>query len=74
MTSPSNSHRGGAAAGAVSGQALVSGYLVDNPNLSAGALSAARHFLKWVADRHIAIRDLDTAAISRFALLIFTQN
>ena len=51
MTSPSNSHPGGAAAaGAVSGQALVSGYLADNPNLSAGALSAARHFLKWVAD------------------------
>ena len=68
MNSPSNSHPGSAAAaGAVSGQALVSGYLADNPNLSAGALSAARHFLKWVADRHIAIRDLDTAAISRFA-------
>ena len=31
-----------AAAGAVSDQALVSGYLADNPNLSAGALSAAR--------------------------------
>ena len=53
MTSPFNSHPGGAAAGAVNGQALVSGYHADNPNLSAGALSAARHFLKWVTDRHM---------------------
>jgi hypothetical protein len=67
MTSPSNSHPDGAAAGAVVDQALVAGYLADNPNLSSGALSAARHFLKWATDRRVAIKDLDAAAISRFA-------
>ena len=68
MTSPSNSHPGGAAAnGAVVDQALVNAYLADNPNLSAGALSAARHFLKWAADRRVAIKDLDAAAVGRFA-------
>jgi site-specific recombinase XerD len=68
MTSPSNSHPGGvAAAGAGVDQSLVTGYLADNPNLSAGALSAARHFLKWAADRRVAIKDLDAAAVSRFA-------
>jgi len=68
MTSPSNSHPGGTtAAGAVTGQALVSGYLADNPNLSAGALSAARHFLRWVTDRQIKITELDVVTIDRFA-------
>ena len=68
MTSSSNSHPGcAAAAGAAAHQALVSGYLADNPNLSAGALSSARHFLKWAADRRVAIKDLEAAAISRFA-------
>jgi site-specific recombinase XerD len=67
MTSSSNSHPGGSAAGTVVDQALVAGYLADNPILSAGALSAARHFLKWAADRRVAIKDLDAAAISRFA-------
>jgi len=68
MTSPSNSHAGGTtAAGAAVNQALVSGYLADNPNLSAGALSAARHLLRWVTDRQITIRELDAATIDRFA-------
>ena len=67
MTSPSNSLPGGAAAGAVVDQTLVTGYLADNPNLSAGALSAARHFLQWAADRRVAIKDLDAAAVGRFA-------
>ena len=68
MTSPSNSRPGGTtAAGAAVNQALVSGYLVDNPNLSAGALSAARHLLKWAAARQIASRDLDAATIDCFA-------
>jgi len=68
MTSPSNSHPGGTtAAGAPANQALVSAYVAENPNLSAGALSAARHLLKWAADRHIAIRDIDAASINRFA-------
>jgi site-specific recombinase XerD len=67
MTSPSDSHPGGAAAWAAAHQALVSGYRADNPNLSAGALSAARHLLKWAAIRRIAIRDIDAATIDRFA-------
>lgn len=68
MTSPSNSHDGGTtAAGATVNQALVSGYLADNPNLSAGALSAARHLLRWATDRQIPINDLDATAVDRFA-------
>ncbi len=68
MISPSNSSPGGAAAAwAAAHQALVSGYRADNPNLSAGALSAARHLLKWAAIRRIAIRDIDAATIDRFA-------
>ncbi len=68
MTSPSNSSPGGTtAAGATVNQALVSGYLADNPNLSAGALSAARHLLRWATDRQITISDLDARAVDRFA-------
>jgi len=68
MTSPSNSQPGGTtAAGATVNQALVSGYLADNPNLSAGALSAARHLLRWATDRQITISDLDATAVDRFA-------
>lgn len=68
MTSPSNSHPGGTTAtGATVNQALVSGYLADNPNLSAGALSAARHLLRWATDRQITISDLDATAVDRFA-------
>lgn len=67
MNSPSNSHADDAtaAAGALN-RALISCYLADRPNLSAGALSAARHFLRWSADRQIAIRDLDVSAVDRF--------
>jgi site-specific recombinase XerD len=64
MTSPSNSRPGGTTA---ADQALVSGYHANNPNSSAGALSAARHLLKWAAIRRIAIRDIDAATIDRFA-------
>ncbi|MFN3844190.1 MAG: tyrosine-type recombinase/integrase [Paracoccaceae bacterium] len=68
MTSSPNSHAGRTTvAGAAAHQALISSYLADNPNLSAGALSAARHLLKWATARQIAIRDLDAAAIDRFA-------
>ena len=68
MNSPSNSHPGGATdAGVAAQQALVSGYRADNPNLSAGALSAARHLLKWATIRRIAIRNIDAATIDRFA-------
>ena len=68
MTSPSNSHPGGTtAAGATVNQSLVSGYLADNPNLSAGALSAARHLLRWATDRQLTISDLDATAVDRFA-------
>ena len=68
MTSSSNSHPGGTtAAGATVNQSLVSGYLADNPNLSAGALSAARHLLRWATDRQLTISDLDATAVDRFA-------
>ena len=46
--------------------ALVSSYIADNPNLSARALSAARHFLKWAAARKIASEHFNASAIDRF--------
>jgi site-specific recombinase XerD len=46
--------------------ALVHAYFADNPRLSAGALSAARHFLKWARARKIPARDLDASAVDRF--------
>jgi len=69
MNSPSKSDTGGAttAAGSAISGALASSYFADNPNLSAGALSAARHFLRWSADRHIAVKNIDVLAIDRFA-------
>lgn len=48
-------------------RALVQGYLAQHPKLAAGALSAARHFLKWASARDIAYEHLDTAAVDRFA-------
>ena len=46
---------------------LIEGYLAQNPKLSAGAKSAARHFLKWAGTHGIAHKDLDVAAADRFA-------
>ena len=64
MNSPSNSPLGSRTN--ADGAALVSAYLADNPQLSAGALSAARHFLKWARARRIQTRDLDASAVDRF--------
>lgn len=46
--------------------ALVQGYLGQHPKLSAGALSAARHFLKWASAHDLAYKDFDAAAVDRF--------
>lgn len=64
MNSPSNSPLGGHAEAAA--RALVRAYFADNSCLSAGALSAARHFLKWARARKISIRDLDASAVDQF--------
>lgn len=64
MNSPSNSPLGGYAE--ADNRTLVRRYFTDNPGLSAGALSAARHFLKWARARKIPIRDLDVSAVNRF--------
>jgi hypothetical protein len=64
MNSPSNSPLGSRTN--ADGAALVSAYLAANPQLSAGALSAARHFLKWAQARRIQTRDLDASAVDRF--------
>ena len=37
--------------------ALVQGYLGQHPKLSAGALSAARHFLRWASAHDLAYKD-----------------
>ncbi len=64
MNSPSNSpHR---ADDGVDNLALVAAYHADNPGLSPGALSAARHFLMWAQARKVPVRDLDASAIGRF--------
>jgi site-specific recombinase XerD len=69
MTPPSNSRSGGDHCGAVcDDRALIRGYLAQHPRLTAGALSAARHFLKWAAAHRITHRDLDATAADRFAL------
>lgn len=68
MTPPSNSLCGSDHRGAVpDDHALIRGYLGHNPRLTAGALSAARHFLKWAKAQEIAYRDLDATAVDRFA-------
>ena len=64
MNSPSNSPLGSRAD--ADDSALVRAYLADNPRLSAGALSAARHFLKWARARRIPTRDLDASTVDRF--------
>ncbi|MDD7973415.1 tyrosine-type recombinase/integrase [Roseinatronobacter alkalisoli] len=64
MNSPSNSPLGGRAD--ADDRALVHAYFADNPRLSKGALSAARHFLKWTRARKIPIRDLDASVVGRF--------
>ena len=64
MNSPSNSPLGGPAD--AEDRTVVRVYLADNPRLSAGAMSAARHFLKWARARKIPIRDLDASAVDQF--------
>lgn len=64
MNSPSNSSPGGRVE--ADDRTLVRAYFVDNPGLSAGALSAARHFLKWAHARNIPTSDLDASAVDRF--------
>ncbi|WP_156959007.1 hypothetical protein [Labrenzia sp. DG1229] len=46
---------------------LIQGYRAQNPRLSAGALSAARHFLKWAKAQGIVHKDINATAIDRFA-------
>ncbi|MFV0384551.1 tyrosine-type recombinase/integrase [Paracoccus sp. (in: a-proteobacteria)] len=64
MHSPSNSPLGGHTE--AEDRTLVRAYFANNPRLSAGALSAARHFLKWARAREISIKDLDASALDRF--------
>jgi site-specific recombinase XerD len=64
MNSPSNSPR--RAHGGADNFALVAAYHADNPGLSPGALSTARHFLKWAQARKVPVLDLDPSAIGRF--------
>ncbi|MER9877373.1 tyrosine-type recombinase/integrase [Mesorhizobium sp. M0195] len=68
MASHPNSRSGSDPRAAVlDDRALVQGYLAQHLKLSAGALSAARHFLKWASAHDIAYKDLDAAAVDRFA-------
>ena len=64
MNTPSNSPLGKHAEAV--DRDLVRTYFADNPRLSAGALSAARHFLKWARAHKIPTRDLDASAVDRF--------
>lgn len=68
MTPTSDSPSGGDPRAGVSDEhALVQGYLAQHPKLAAGALSAARHFLKWASAHDLPYKDLDAAAVDRFA-------
>ncbi len=64
MNSPSNSSFGPRVE--TPGRTLIHAYLADHPGLSAGALSAARHFLKWARARNIPTTDLNASAVDRF--------
>ncbi|CCV09134.1 Phage integrase [Mesorhizobium metallidurans STM 2683] len=64
---PNSRSGGGPRAATLDDRALVQGYLAQHPKLAAGALSAARHFLKWAGAHDIAYKDLDAAAVDRFA-------
>lgn len=67
MTPPSNSRLSDYRGAVSEDHALIQNYLAQHPLLSAGALSAARHFLKWTAAHGIARANLDAAAVDRFA-------
>ncbi|GLR90329.1 tyrosine-type recombinase/integrase [Bradyrhizobium iriomotense] len=68
MAFPTNSRSGGdPRTASLDDRALVQGYLAQHPKLAAGALSAARHFLKWAGAHGIARADIDAAAVDRFA-------
>ena len=67
MTPPSDSRSGDRRGGVSDDRALIQRYLTQHPRLTAGALSAARHFLKWATTRGITHTTLDAAAVDRFA-------
>ena len=67
MTPPSNSRSGDRRSVVSDDRALIQSYLAQHPRLTAGALSAARHFLKWATTHGITHTDLDAAAVDRFA-------
>lgn len=60
----SNSHPSGGSDADL--RALIRSYAAANPKLSAGSLSAARHFLKWAIGRKLPVRDLDASTVDRF--------
>lgn len=64
---PNSRSTGDPRAAILNERALIQGYLAQHPKLAAGALSAARHFLKWASAHDIACKDIDAAAIDRFA-------
>lgn len=64
MNSPSNSQPRAGDDGNI--LALADAYRADNPGLFPGALSAARHFLKWAQAQKVPVRDLDASAVGRF--------
>lgn len=67
MTPLSNSRPSGHRGGLCDDRALIQGYKELQPRLSAGALSAARHFLKWATARGIGRAHLDVTTVDRFA-------
>lgn len=67
MSPPSNSRPRDRRGVVSDDRALIQSYLAQHPRLSAGALSAARHFLKWATTHGITHTDLDAAAVDRFA-------
>lgn len=64
MNCPSHSLR--RARDGVDKLALVAAYHAHNPGLYKGALSVARHFLKWAQVRNVSVRDLNASAVERF--------
>ncbi len=64
MNSPSNSQRH--MHDSVDSLALVAAYRATNPELSSGALSAARHFLMWAQARKVSVSDLNASDVGRF--------
>jgi site-specific recombinase XerD len=65
--SPNSCSRGGLSCAITDQRALIEGYREQHPKLSASALGAVRHFLKWADAHGTALKDLDAAAVDRFA-------